>query len=106
MHYQHSALRIASSALDLHVLTISDVFDGISATAQRELKVQSELLAGVDADLSIAGRVMVHKEFMSAAARQVLEQQGHGRSLAEYVNHAKMKEVADRSATTHGKPSQ
>lgn len=102
MHYQHSALRISSSALDLHVLAISDVFDSLSATAQRELKSQADLLTGVDADLSIASRVTVHKEFMSANTRRVLEQQGVGRTLAEYVNNAKMKEVADRSTATHG----
>lgn len=102
MHYQHSALRISSSSLDLHALAISDVFDALSATAQRELKVQSDLLAGVDADLSIAGRVIVHKEFMSPNTRRALEQQGTGRTLVEYVNRAKMKEVADRSAATHG----
>lgn len=102
MHYQHSALRISSSALDLHVLAISDVFDSLSATAQRELKMQADLLAGIDVDLSIASRVTVHKEFMNANARKALEQHGVGRTLAEYINNAKMKEVVDRSAATHG----
>ena len=50
LRYQHEALRIASTSLDLNVLAIMDVFDGISETARKDLEKQETLLAGVDAD--------------------------------------------------------
>ncbi|KZT07122.1 putative peripheral membrane protein [Laetiporus sulphureus 93-53] len=100
LQYQHSALHIASTALDLHVLAISEVFEGIGAGAVRELDKQAALLAGLGADLEIVARVPVHKEFVSTAMRKAMED-GHMRTLGDYVNKEKMKQVAESCARTH-----
>ncbi|KAH9930184.1 hypothetical protein B0H21DRAFT_826142 [Amylocystis lapponica] len=101
IQYQHAALRIASSALDLHVLAIADVFDGISASATRELEKQASLLAGLDADLDIVARVTIHREFMSPAVRKAMEVGERGRTLGDYVSKVKMRQVADSCVKTH-----
>ena len=103
LHYQHSALRIASSVLDLHVLAIADVYDGVSVAAQREIDRQDSLLNGLDADLQIVARVHVHKEFMSAATRKAMELGERGRTLGDYVSRVKMRQVADSCMRTLGK---
>lgn len=103
LHYQHTALRIASSVLDLHVLAIADVYDGVSAAAQREIDRQDALLNGLDADLEIVTRVHVHREFMSQAMRKAMDVGDRGRTLGDYVSRVKMRQVADSCMRAHGK---
>ncbi|PSR70585.1 hypothetical protein PHLCEN_2v13523 [Hermanssonia centrifuga] len=101
LRYQHEALRIASTSLDLHVLAIQDAFEAIALGAQRELDKQESLLLGVDADLQIVSRVAIHKEFVSPAVRKAMELGERGRTLGDYVSHVKMRQVADACAKTH-----
>jgi autophagy-related protein 11 len=63
---------------------------------------QAALLAGLDADLELIGRVRIHPEFMSAAVRRAMEQGERGRTLGDYVSNVKMRQVADTCARTHG----
>ena len=102
LRYQHEALRIASTSLDLNVLAIMDVFEGISQSAQKDLEKQEALLAGVDADLEIISRVKIHAEFMSQATRKAVEAGEKARTLGDYVSNVKMKQVAETCARTHG----
>lgn len=101
MHYQQRALGISSGALDHHVLTVSDGFEGLAAIAERELEKQGRLLGGLDADLEIASRVKVHKEFLSPTMRQAMESGDKGRSLGDYVSKVKMQQVAASCQKTH-----
>lgn len=102
LHFQHEALRIASSSLDFHVLDIQDAFDTISAGAQGELSKQETLLRGLDSDLEIVSRIPVHKEFVSPALRRAMEMGERTRTLGDYVSPQKMKQVADTCQRTHG----
>lgn len=102
LHRQHQAARIACSSLELNVLAISDVFDGIAATARKDLERQAALLAGLDADLEIISRVRIHIEFMSPAVRNAIENGERPRTLGDYVSNVKMKQVAEVCARTHG----
>lgn len=102
LHAQHSAVRIASSSLDLNVLAIADVFEGIAGSARAELEKQAGLLAGLEADLEIISRVKIHVEFMSPAVRKAVEAGEKARTLGDYVSNVKMKQVADTCARTHG----
>ena len=101
MRYQQRAIHISSSALDHHVLTVSETFDAIAAIAERELDKQQKLLAGLEADLEIASRVKVHKEFLSVQMRQAMEAGDRGRSLGDYVSKAKMQQVAANASNSH-----
>lgn len=102
MRYQQEALRIASSSLDLHVLAISDVFEGIASIASRELDKQAVLLAGVSADLEIVERVPVHREFLSEKVRRAQDAGERARTLGDYVSRLKMQQVAESCVKTHG----
>jgi autophagy-related protein 11 len=95
-------VRIASSSLDLNVLAIADVFEGIAGSARAELEKQAGLLAGLEADLEIISRVKIHVEFMSPAVRKAVEAGEKARTLGDYVSNVKMKQVADTCARTHG----
>ncbi|OSX61021.1 hypothetical protein POSPLADRAFT_1057962 [Postia placenta MAD-698-R-SB12] len=101
MRYQQEALRIASSSLDLHVLAISDVFEGIASIASRELDKQAVLLAGVSADLEIVERVPVHREFLSEKVRRAQDAGERARTLGDYVSRFKMQQVAESCVKTH-----
>ncbi|KAH8103090.1 putative peripheral membrane protein [Cristinia sonorae] len=101
LRYQNEALRIASSALDLHVLAIADAFDGIAAGAEHELQRQSALLAGVDADLEIASRVTIHREFLSEAYKRAMDEGQKARTLGDYVSQPKMRQVAEACRKSH-----
>ncbi|KAL4066994.1 hypothetical protein V8B97DRAFT_1874301 [Scleroderma yunnanense] len=101
LHRQHQAISISSGTLDLHVLAITDAFDSIVATATKDLDRQATLLAGVDADLDLIGRVEIHVEFMSPAVRKAIENGERPRTLGDYVSNAKMKQVAEACARTH-----
>ena len=102
MRCQHSALRIASTVLDLNVLNVADVFDGVAAGAQRELEKQATLIASVDADLEMASRVQIHREFMSSTVQRAMDAGSRARNLGDYVSAEKMRHVADTCRRTHG----
>lgn len=102
LHYQHGAIRIASSSLDLNVLAIVDTFEGIAAGSRRELEKQALLLAGLEADLDLISKVRIHVEFMSPAVRKSIESGEKSRTLGDYVSNVKMKQVAETCARTHG----
>lgn len=101
LHRQHQAAQIASSSLELNVLAIADVFDGIAMTARKDLERQAALLAGLNADLEIITRVKIHVEFMSPAVRTAIENGERPRTLGDYVSNVRMKQVADACARTH-----
>jgi autophagy-related protein 11 len=103
LHYQHEAVRIASSSLDLNVLAITDTFDGIASSARRDLEKQAALLAGLEADLEIISRVKIHVEFMSPAVRKAIETGEKPRTLGDYVSIVKMNQVAETCTRTHGR---
>ena len=105
LRHQYDALRIASSALDLHVLALQEAFDAIAQSAQQELDKQHGLLAGIDADLEIVKRVPIHQEFLSPSVRKAMEFGERGRTLGDYVSQVKMKQVADTCLRTHGMSS-
>jgi autophagy-related protein 11 len=99
---QQSALRIASTVLDLNVLNVADVFDGVAAGAHRELEKQAILIASVDSDLEMASRVHIHREFMSSAVQRAMDAGGRARTLGDYVSDEKMRQVAETCRGTHG----
>ncbi|KAI0277952.1 hypothetical protein BGY98DRAFT_976913 [Russula aff. rugulosa BPL654] len=99
---QQSALRIASTVLDLNVLNVADVFDGVAAGAHRELEKQAILIASVDSDLEMASRVHIHREFMSSAVQRAIDAGGRARTLGDYVSDEKMRQVAETCRGTHG----
>ncbi|KAI0250611.1 putative peripheral membrane protein [Lactifluus subvellereus] len=98
---QQSALRIASTALDLNVLNVADVFDGVAMGAHRELDKQATLIASVSTDLEMASRVQIHREFMSSAVQRAMDGGSRGRTLADYVSNEKMHQVAGVCRRTH-----
>ncbi|TFK84892.1 hypothetical protein K466DRAFT_588523 [Polyporus arcularius HHB13444] len=101
LHYQQRAVQISSSALDHHILATTDTYEGIAAIAERELDKQGKLLGGLDADLEIASRVKVHKEFLSVSVRRAMEAGDKGRTLGDYVSKVKMQQVAASCVKTH-----
>jgi autophagy-related protein 11 len=102
LRYQHEAIRIATSSLDLHVLAIFDTFDSIAVNAKRELAKQTSLLEGLNSDLEMIKRVRIHADFMSAAVRRAIEAGERHRTLGDYVSNDKMRTVAAGCARTHG----
>jgi autophagy-related protein 11 len=99
---QQSALRIASTVLDLNVLNVADVFDGVAAGARRELEKQAILITSVDSDLEMASRFQIHREFMSSAVQRAMDAGNRSRTLGDYVSDEKMRQVADTCRRTHG----
>ncbi|KAL4268989.1 Autophagy-related protein 11 [Pleurotus pulmonarius] len=101
LHHQLDSIRIASNSLDMHVLNIVDVFEGVAVGARKELEKQATLLAGVEADLEIICQVRIHVDFLSPAARQAIQGGDRPRTLGDYVSNAKMRQVADTCSRTH-----
>ncbi|KAJ8518823.1 hypothetical protein ONZ45_g4127 [Pleurotus djamor] len=99
--YQHEAIRVASNSLDNHLLNILDAFESVSLGARKELEKQAALVAGVDADLEIIGRVQVHSDFLSENMRGAIQSGGKPRTLGDYVMYTKMKQVSGSCARTH-----
>lgn len=102
LHYQHEALRIAASSLDLHVLAIFDTFDSIATNSRHELAKQASLLEGLNADLELVKRVKIHAEFMSSSVRRAIEAGERHRTLGDYVSSEKMHAVASGCFRVHG----
>ncbi|KAJ6478423.1 cytochrome P450, partial [Mycena sanguinolenta] len=87
MHSQHAALRIASTRLDMHVFAVVDTFESVVTSSRRELEKQASLLAGLEADPDIIGRVRIHTEFVSPAVRKAIESGEKPRTLGDYVSN-------------------
>jgi len=102
VHYQHEAIRVATSSLDLHVLAIFDTFDSLATNSKRELQRQSVLLEGLNSDLELIKRACIHIDFMSNAVRRAIEAGERHRTLGDYVSTEKMRTVAAGCARTHG----
>lgn len=98
---QHEALRIASTSLDLHVLSISDVFETFAGTGRRELEKQAHLLQGLDLDLEVISKIRIHPEFLSPSVRKAVEAGEKARTLGDYVSNVKMRQVGEACAKTH-----
>lgn len=96
LHYQHESLRIASTNLDLHVLSLSDAFDQFAQSASKEFDRQAALLSGISADLDIISKLSVHPELLSSNAKR-------GKTLGDYVSRQKMKLVVDTCAKQHSR---
>ena len=105
LHFQHESLRIASTNLDLHVLSLTDAFEAFADQANRELEKQAQLLAGRNVDLAIIARVTVHPQFLSQSARKGIEAGGRGRTLGDYVLPERMRAVAETCVKLHGNMS-
>ncbi|EKM77300.1 hypothetical protein AGABI1DRAFT_122058 [Agaricus bisporus var. burnettii JB137-S8] len=101
LRYQHEAVRIATSSLDLHILAIFDTFDSIAVNAKRELAKQASLLEGLNSDLEMIKRVRIHVDFMSTSVRRAIEAGDRHRTLGDYVSNDKMRTVAAGCARTH-----
>lgn len=84
------------------MLNVADVYDGVAAGAHRELEKQASLIANVDADLEMASRVQIHREFMSSAVQRAIDAGSRARTLGDYVSNEKMRQVADTCRKTHG----
>lgn len=98
---QHDALRIASTSLDLHVLSISDVFETLATFARRELEKQSLLLNGLEFDLDMIGKIHIHREFLSPSVRRAVEAGEKARTLGDYVSNVKMRQVGEACTRIH-----
>ena len=84
------------------MLNVADVFDGVAAGAHRELEKQAILVTSVDADLEMASRVQIHREFMSSAVQRAMDAGSRARTLGDYVSSEKMHQVAETCRRTHG----
>jgi autophagy-related protein 11 len=105
LHMQHSALRVVSSSLDMHVLNLADIFELVASIARPELERQAALLAGIDSDLRIISGVKIHPEFLSSAIRRAIENGEKMRTLGDYVSNVKMLQVAETCNKTHSELS-
>jgi autophagy-related protein 11 len=99
---QATALRVAASNLDTHVLSLSEVFGNFEPIAIKELDRQAELLRNHDFDLEVISKIRVHAEFLSPSVRKEVEAGVKERVLGDYVSNVKMKMVADSCAKIHG----
>ncbi|KAI0249631.1 autophagy-related protein 11-domain-containing protein [Lactifluus subvellereus] len=102
LRQQQCALRIASTALDLHLLNVTNVFNGVAAGARRELEKQAALIASVNTDIEMASRVPIHRDFMSPAAQKAMDAGGPGRTLGYYVSSERIRRVVDACQRAHG----
>lgn len=99
---QMSALKVASSNLDSHVLSLSEVFENFELVAMKELDRQAALLRNHNLDLDIISKIRVHHEFLSPNVRREVEAGLKERMLVDYISSQKMKMVADSCAKIHG----
>ncbi len=91
MQHQRSALRLASSVVDFHVLNVSDVV----TDARQELDKRASLVAGVDAATELASRVRIHHEFMSPAVQRAMDAGGPARTLGHYVSGERIRRAVE-----------
>jgi autophagy-related protein 11 len=91
MRHQRSALRLASSVVDLHVRNVSDVVTDV----RQELERRAELVAGVDGAMDFASRVRVHREFMPPAVQRAMDAGGPPRTLGDYVSGRRIRRAVE-----------
>lgn len=91
MRYQRSALRLASSVVDSHVLIISDIV----TDARQELDKRAFLVADVDGATDLASRVQIHREFMSPAAQRAMDAGGSARTLGHYISGERIRRAVE-----------
>ncbi|KAH9026685.1 autophagy-related protein 11-domain-containing protein [Lactarius deliciosus] len=91
MQHQRSALRLASSVVDFHVLNVSDVV----IDARQELDKRASLVAGVDADTKLASRVRIHREFLPPAVQRAMDASGPARTLDHYVSGERIRRAVE-----------
>lgn len=91
MQHQRSALRLASSVVDFHVLNVSDVV----TDARQELDKRASLVAGVDADTELASRVQIHREFLPPAVQRAMDAGGPARTLDHYVSGERIRRAVE-----------
>lgn len=104
MRYQHSALRVASTALDRCVLDVTNLFNNAAASARQELDNQASLIASVDTDIDLASRIQIHRDFLSPAALRATSAGGPARTLGYYISSERMHQVQDVCQRIHGIP--
>lgn len=102
MRYQQSALRVAFTAFDRRVLDVTNLFDGVAASARQALDTQASLVASVDANNEIASRIQIHRDFLTPAALRAMRAGGPARTLYYYVSGERMHQVVDACQRTHG----
>ncbi|KAH8993373.1 hypothetical protein EDB92DRAFT_396832 [Lactarius akahatsu] len=91
MQHQRSALRLASSVVDFHVLNVSDVV----TDARQDLDKRASLVAGVDADTELASRVQIHREFLPPAVQRAMDAGGPARTLDHYVSGERIRRAVE-----------
>jgi autophagy-related protein 11 len=102
LQYQQSALRIASSALDLHLLDVTNVFNSVAAGTRQELEKQASLIAGVDTDIELISRVPIHHDFLSPAAQKATNAGDPARTLGYYISSERIRRAVSVCQKTHG----
>ncbi|KAN0130276.1 Autophagy-related protein 11 domain containing protein [Lactarius tabidus] len=91
MRYQRSALRLASSVVDSHVLNVSNAVSDV----RQELEKRAGLVDGVDGAVDFASRVRVHREFMPPAVQRVVDTGGLPRTLGDYVSGERIRRAVE-----------
>ncbi|KAI9437447.1 hypothetical protein H4582DRAFT_1954670 [Lactarius indigo] len=85
MQHQRSALRLASSVVDFHVLN----------HARQELDKRASLVAGVDADTELASRVRIHRDFLPPVVQRAMDAGGPARTLDHYVSGDRIRRAVE-----------
>ncbi|KAH8995198.1 autophagy-related protein 11-domain-containing protein [Lactarius hatsudake] len=91
MQHQRSALRLASSVVDFHVLNVSDVV----IDARQELDKRASLVSGVDADTELASRVRIHREFLPPVVQRAMDAGGPARTLDHYLSGERIRRAVE-----------
>ena len=99
---QSTALGIASRALDLNILELMETFEAFADGAQQVLSKQRSLLSALDADLAAIGAVRIHPVFLGTRTRRAIEAGEQVRTLGNYVDDNKMRQVAEGCAKLNG----
>lgn len=93
MRHQRSALRVASSVVDYHVLNVSDVVTDVRQELEPEKR--AELVDGVDGAMDLASRIRVHREFMPPAVQRAMDAGGPPRTLGDYISGERIRRAVE-----------
>ena len=91
MRHQLSALRLASSVADIHVLNVSDVV----ADVRQELEKRAQLVEGVDETMDLASRVQIHLAFAPPVVQRVIDAGSPSNTLGHYVSVKKIRHAVE-----------